>query len=139
MTPYIDLMKHLLWPVLAASLCANPAASQDTSEGSDLMERGMGLLFQGLREEMSPALENMRKLADDYGPAFFNFLEEMGPAFGKILDDVKDWAAYHPPEILPNGDIIIRKKVTPPSKPETEPDATPEEGAEPSPQGQTDI
>ena len=38
------------------------------------------------------------------------FLSQMGPAFSKLLDDVEDWTAYHPPEILPNGDIIIRKK-----------------------------
>lgn len=125
-------MKTLAAFTFATLLTVSPVSAQQADdEGTGLMERGLELFFEGLREEMSPALENMRKLADEYGPAMFSFLEEMGPALGEMLDDVKDWSAYHPPEILPNGDIIIRKKVTP--DPEPSPDA------EPVPQGQTDI
>lgn len=129
-------MKHIVSLVLAGCLSATPIAAQnEEEEGKDLMERGMELLFEGLREEMSPALKQMRELADDYGPALFSFLEEMGPAFGEMLDDVKDWASYHPPEVLPNGDIIIRKKIRPELKPEAKPVPVPEL----PPQGQTDL
>lgn len=130
-------MKHIVPLALIGILSATPitAQSEEEEEGKDLMERGMELLFEGLREEMSPALKQMRELADDYGPALFSFLEEMGPAFGEMLDDVKDWASYHPPEILPNGDIIIRKKIRPEPKPEAEPVPVPEL----PPQGQTDL
>ena len=27
-----------------------------------------------------------------------------------LLGEIEDWSDYHPPEILPNGDIIIRRK-----------------------------
>lgn len=129
-------MKHIVPLALVGILSATPITAQsEEEEGKDLMERGMELLFEGLREEMSPALKQMRELADDYGPALFSFLEEMGPAFGEMLDDVKDWASYHPPEVLPNGDIIIRKKIRPEPKPEVEPVPVPEL----PPQGQTDL
>jgi hypothetical protein len=34
----------------------------------------------------------------------------MGPKLRAVLDDVEDWSVYSPPEVLPNGDIIIRRK-----------------------------
>lgn len=131
-------MKHIISLAFAGTLIATPLAAQtEEGEGKDLMERGMELLFEGLREEMSPALKQMREMAEEYGPALFSFLDEMGPAFGEMLDDVKDWAAYHPPEILPNGDIIIRKKIRPEPKPEATPVPVPETML--PPEGQTDL
>ena len=70
------------------------------------MQRGLQLFMDGLRQEMEPALEGLEGL----GPEMLGFLREMGPAFSALLDEIKDWTAYHPPEILPNGDIIIRRK-----------------------------
>jgi len=49
-----------------------------------------------------------------------SFAQEMGPALGALLEQVEDWSIYEPPVILPNGDIIIRRK------PEA-PDIAPEE------------
>ena len=43
-------------------------------------------------------------------PALRDFAREMGPALADILGKIEDLSAYHPPEMLPNGDIIIRKK-----------------------------
>jgi hypothetical protein len=34
----------------------------------------------------------------------------MGPALRDLMDQVGDLSAYHAPEVLPNGDIIIRRK-----------------------------
>ncbi len=131
-------MKQFLVPVFVLALVAGPSAAQNAEEGGDLMERGLQLFFEGLREEMSPALENMRKLADEYGPAMFSFMEEMGPALGEMLDQVRDWSAYHPPEILPNGDIIMRKKTDRAPKPVPEKsDPVPKD--DPLPQGETEI
>ncbi|SFT47941.1 hypothetical protein SAMN05216236_102137 [Sedimentitalea nanhaiensis] len=98
----------------------------------------MEMFLEGLRDEMSPALENMRKLSDEYGPAMFSFLEEMGPAFGEMLDQVKDWTAYRPPEILPNGDIILRKKVPSDTVPDPDPEVAPQVKTDP-PTGQIDL
>jgi hypothetical protein len=59
-------------------------------------------------------------------------MQEMGPALAELAAEVKDWSVYEMPEILPNGDIIIRKKQTE-DAPET-PEALPE-----APDGATDI
>ena len=64
-----------------------------------MMEEGMQQFLEGLLREMEPAFEDMRE-----------FLDQMGPALNDILDDVQDWSVYEPPEVLENGDIIIRRK-----------------------------
>lgn len=119
---------------LAAALVVSfalPIAAQE-DEGPSLMERGAQLFFEGLTQEMAPALDDLRGLAEEFGPAMQGFFEEMGPAFIEIMDEVKDWSMYHPPEILPNGDIIMRRKADPEDEdPETKQDL--------SPSGPTDI
>lgn len=70
-----------------------------------MMERGAQQFLEGLLKEMQPAWEEMR-----------GFMQEMGPAMMDLMEEVKDWSAYDPPEMLENGDIIIRRKpdVAPP-------------------------
>ena len=79
-------------------------------EGLSLMERGAKLFFEGIRREMDPALDDLRDLAQDMQPAMRRFVEEMGPALSRLLAQVDDLANYHAPEMLPNGDIILRRK-----------------------------
>ncbi len=83
--------------VLALLFAPLPVAAEDPSEGegTDLMAEALRLFMQGLMQEMEPALDDMRGLLDN-------------------LD------AYHPPEVLPNGDIIIRRKQRPEEPPEGE-------------------
>jgi hypothetical protein len=69
-------------------------------EGFDLLQEGTRLMLRGLLEELEPALRDMR-------------------------DRIGDLSAYHPPEILPNGDIILRRKV--PLEPEEAPPPAGEE------------
>ena len=95
------------------------------------MERGAELFLEGLQQEMAPALDDLRGLVDEFGPAMQGFVREMGPAFSTLLGEVQDWSRYHPPEILPNGDIILRRKADPPNE-GAEEEATP-------PSGPTDI
>jgi len=124
-------MKTLHVMTLTALLAATaPVAAQEEEQdqGRSLMEQGAELFLEGLKREMAPALEDLPGLADRFGPSMRSFLQEMGPALGEMADQIKDWSAYHPPEILPNGDIIIRKK-----QPEPEAEETP-----PAP-GETDI
>jgi hypothetical protein len=53
----------------------------------------------------------------------------MGPALADLMEKVDDWTVYHPPEMLENGDILIRRKQPLPSEPA--PDAMPPDpGAE---------
>ena len=76
-----------LIPLLCVvSIATSTAQAQDReTEGIDLMGEALRLFMQGLMQEMEPALEGMEGFLDN-------------------LD------AYHPPEVLPNGDIIIRRK-----------------------------
>ncbi len=92
--------------ILALGLSASSASAEDSDTGMTLMERGAQMFLDGLLREMEPALEGFENL----GPALRGFADEMGPALAEILGKVEDWSSYHPPEILPNGDIIIRKK-----------------------------
>ena len=72
--------------ILVVALTALPLKAQESEpEGTDLMAEALRLFMRGLMEEMEPALDDLSNLLDN-------------------LD------AYHPPEVLPNGDIIIRRK-----------------------------
>ncbi len=77
-------MRRLL---TAALLCAaSPVYAQDEgTTGRDLMAEALRLFMQGFMAEMEPALEDLQGFVDNLN-------------------------AYHPPEVLPNGDIIIRRK-----------------------------
>lgn len=109
---------------LALALGALPAGAQDGDpEARSLMQRGAELFFEGLRQEMQPKLEELQSWAERFGPAMQSFLEEMGPAFMDMVDEVKDWTRYYPPEMLENGDIIIRRRPDPESATPGTPDA----------------
>lgn len=77
-------MFRLLIPL---AVIAAPAFAQDTPEpeGRDLMSEALRLFTRGFLQEMEPAMDN----------------------FSALLDNLD---AYHAPEVLPNGDIIIRRK-----------------------------
>lgn len=111
-----------------STLDPNPQESEE--QGRSLMERGAELFFEGLKREMEPALDDLRGMAEQVGPSLRQFWVEMGPALGDLAGEIKDWTDYHPPEILPNGDIIMRKR-TP------LPDPTPED--QQLPEGVTDL
>jgi hypothetical protein len=67
-------------------LVATPGVAQDTDPGGrDLMAEALRLFMRGLMEEMEPAFDDLNNLLENF--------------------DV-----YHPPEMLPNGDIIIRRR-----------------------------
>ncbi|MEL6644056.1 MAG: hypothetical protein AAFQ79_08985 [Pseudomonadota bacterium] len=82
-------MKTLTAATLACALAAAPVSANDSAgdmeEGLGLLGEGMQLLLRGLADELEPALRN-------------------------FSDQIGGLGAYHPPEVLPNGDIIIRRK-----------------------------
>ena len=104
-------------PILLAACLATPTAAE---EGPSLLERGAEMFLEGLLQEIEPALDEMQQFAERAGPAMRDFLKTMGPMLGDVLDQVEDWSVYEAPEILDNGDIIIRRK---PDRPEPLPDA----------------
>lgn len=75
--------------LLAAAFCAATlpaaAAENEFEEGMNLLSEGTRLLLEGLMGQMEPALRELQGALQD-------------------LD------SYHAPEVLPNGDIIIRRK-----------------------------
>jgi len=87
--------------LLALLLLAGQARAEDDrmSEGMGLLSEGARMILEALKHELAPTLEG---LAAEAGPA---------------LEGLKDWLgnldAYELPEVLPNGDILIRRKVAP--------------------------
>ena len=100
-------MKHTF--ALCLILLPGLAAAEE-DRGLTLMERGAQLFMEGILKEMEPAIDEFAGLADQMGPALKNFAEEMGPRLGALMEQVEDWSVYEAPEMLPNGDIIIRRK-----------------------------
>ncbi|MDF1853968.1 hypothetical protein [Pseudooceanicola sp.] len=135
-------MKHTGLILAALLASATPLAAEDKrhapGEGLSLMERGAQMFFRGLMSEMEPALKELQGFAIEVEPALRSFAKEMGPALSDILRKVEDFSVYHPPVILPNGDIIMRRKV--PLEPDaTDPEATPETPDQGPPGKQIDL
>lgn len=123
---YIRVMKRFAL-IMTLALAAPPVLAQDDGgEGRSLMEEGARLFWEGIRREMGPALDTLRDRAGEMEPAIRDFVERMGPALSEMMDKVGDLSAYHPPEVLPNGDIILRRK-------------TPQELRDDVPGGEVDI
>ncbi|MFN0114121.1 MAG: hypothetical protein ACKVPY_05540 [Paracoccaceae bacterium] len=78
-----------------------PEDRQDGRPG--LMEQGGRLLFRHMLRQMAPALRDMQ---DGLGGA----LTDMRPALRELSDLAGDLSLYDAPEVLPNGDILIRRK-----------------------------
>ena len=128
-------MKQL---ILAAALpltlaLTPPAFAQDEAnpeidEGFSLMEEGARLLFRGLMDEVEPAIDDFTGMAEDMAPALEMLATEMGPALVELFEGIDSITHYEPPEILPNGDIIIRRSPDAPLY--IPPEEAMEEGAE---------
>ncbi|PKP72999.1 MAG: AAA+ family ATPase [Alphaproteobacteria bacterium HGW-Alphaproteobacteria-6] len=102
------------------------AEGEDIGEGLSLLEEGVGIILRSLRNEMEPTLE---ALGEDLEAA----ARAMGPALSDLLALIGDIRLYHAPERLPNGDIILRRKVPEPTPPE---DAVPRDPDQPDQPGQ---
>lgn len=103
-------MKQILSLTFAAALVAATAVAEEQQKGPSLVEQGAKLLLEGLIKEMEPAIGDLKKFSQEVEPGLRLFVENMGPALGELMKKVDDFTAYHPPEMLPNGDIIIRRK-----------------------------
>ncbi|WP_187429234.1 hypothetical protein ROLI_029000 [Roseobacter fucihabitans] len=91
-------MKNLLIALFAVLVLSHPLRAQE-EDAPSIMERGAQQFLEGLLLEMEPAFEGMR-----------GFMQEMGPALSELMGQIEDWSVYEAPEILENGDIIIRRK-----------------------------
>ncbi len=73
------------WLIFMAVLTVSTPIHADEHQGRDLMSEALRLFMKGLMEEMDSALDGIEGFLDDL-------------------------SGYHPPEVLPNGDIIIRRR-----------------------------
>ena len=117
---------HTIAMRLTFALClvALPAMSQETpvvppvdDDGFSLMEEGMKLVMRGMMAEMEPALNEMEQALAEIGPKW----QELGPKFQELITMIDDFRNYDTPEMLPNGDIIIRRNAPLLPKPEFAP------------------
>ena len=77
--------------ICALAMPLSAKAEGEVERGADLVQEGMKLLMQGL-------------------------MDEIGPALGDLKDQIVDWSLYEAPVILPNGDILIRRKPSAPAE-----------------------
>lgn len=105
-------MKNAL--ALSLMLLCTPVQAQDSGiqEGSDLLEQGAKLLLRGLMAEIEPELGDMASA-----------LDEAAPRLQQLMALIGDIRNFHAPEVLPNGDILIRRK-TPAEKTPVDPAET---------------
>lgn len=101
--------------LLASPLRAEPG---DVEEGADMLSDGARLLLRGLAGQLEPALAELLDALKD--------LKVEGLGIG-------DLGRYQAPEVLPNGDIILRRKRIPPEPPELLPDPPEPRDAPPDP------
>ncbi|MCT8161497.1 hypothetical protein [Pseudoruegeria sp. SHC-113] len=87
----------------SAPLMAQEADDSRKDEGLSLMQEGLSLLFEELLKDMEPALRDLQDLQRD-------FQQDMGPALEELMQRLGDLSEYHAPEVLENGDILIRRK-----------------------------
>jgi hypothetical protein len=102
---YTVRMKATLWTFAVCALLAVPVQAQDegarpdaqasTPQIFDLFER----MLRGFLRDAQP---HLRELERD-----FTAIE---PELQRLLQNLRDMTQYYPPEILPNGDILIRRR-----------------------------
>ncbi|MBT9384590.1 hypothetical protein KM176_12030 [Pseudooceanicola sp. CBS1P-1] len=102
----------LAQPVLAQDVPADPAPQATPGapgpdaapdKGPSKMERGLQLFMDGLSDSWGD-------LADKAGPKVMEFFQQFGPALKEAIGKVGDLSNYEPPVVLPNGDILIKRK-----------------------------
>lgn len=108
----------LLIPLLGLSLlqplpsvAQEPAPEAEEAPGNtDLMREGLRLLFEGLSGGLDETMDQMGEAAEEAAPKLRDFVARMGPALVEALGKVGDLANYEAPVVLPNGDILIKRK-----------------------------
>ncbi len=110
--------------VLAAALVAM-SASLPAAGGQMLPVQSERAPEPGLPDEIERAF---REMMDRLRPALDDLLETM-----RVFEDIDSVENYEAPEVLPNGDIILRRRSDAPPWPPAEPppEAAPPPKAEP--------
>ena len=101
-----------LTPALAEEAPAVPEAAPPAAEeeAPGLIEQGARMFLRGLIEEIGPQVDEMTSGIEEAA-------RKLGPELERLLALVDDVQNYEPPERLPNGDIVIRRKAGAPPPP----------------------
>ena len=94
----------------AAPLQEEAAPQAGAQDNDDKMRDGLRLFLDGLSEGMDRTFDGLGDKAEEAAPALRDFIARLGPAWQELLGDIKDFSDYEAPQILPNGDILIRRK-----------------------------
>jgi hypothetical protein len=116
MASHIGAMRSLIaLCLLAAPAFAEDPPTQPDADGFSLMEEGVKLLMRGMWAEMEPALDEMDKALTEMEPS----LRDLGPKLLTLMSLIDDIANYDAPVMMPNGDILIRRRapLVPPGAP----------------------
>ncbi|QHQ33911.1 hypothetical protein [Algicella marina] len=89
------------------SLSLSPALAQETEEPQPFLEKWAEETMKGLMNDIGPELE---KMIDELGPELEGLFAELIPRLRDLTEKLGGLAMYELPEVLPNGDIIIRRK-----------------------------
>ena len=101
-------MKHavlalllLTAPALAQTVAPETPAppAEDLEQGLSLMEQGAQLLLRHMMGKVEPSLQEMTEALKQAQPQLLQLLA--------MVDDIRN---FHAPEVLENGDILIRRK-----------------------------
>ena len=84
-------------PALIALVLTSPVYAQDEDRSFSLWD-----LFT-----------EMEQMAEDAMPLMQEWMDRLQPQLEALGETIGDWSQYEPPEVLPNGDIIIRRKPEP--------------------------
>ena len=98
-----------LMPLALPAQDAQPPDSE-MDQGMSLLQQGAELFLRGLMTEVQPQMQDMQKGLDDLGAKMGSALDQAQPWISALSSMVDDFGYYDPPERLPNGDIIIRRK-----------------------------
>ncbi|MEO0914756.1 MAG: hypothetical protein AAFY59_17530, partial [Pseudomonadota bacterium] len=107
--PIFPNMKHMLAAAFIA-LSATQAPAQE-EDPSPFFEKWAEETMKGLLEEIQPELESMM---EELGPQLDGLFAEMVPRLQELTEKLGGLVMYEMPEVLPNGDIIIRRKKSAP-------------------------
>ena len=101
-------MQHLYAALVILCIGVTPAHAEENDPG--LIEQSGQLFLRGLLQQLPGALKDLEALTGQLEPSLLSSTKKMAPYLRDLLQQVENWSVYAAPEILPNGDIILRKK-----------------------------
>lgn len=86
----------------------------------------LGVATPALAQDDPPLLDNLNPFSERFRSLMEGWADEMMPLMEQLADKMSELNAYEAPEVLPNGDILIRRKPDAPEEPSDVPQANPD-------------